>query len=423
MAPRPFLSLALASFLALAQQSRAQDFIDRMDDFMTINLFHGNVRAKLRGLLDLEAYSLSQPPPGLIDTNRHFLFNPRLTTFLDVQAGPYVYGFAQLRVDRGFDPSDGTAQARMDEYAIRISPWEDGRLSVQFGKFGAVVGNWIPRHYSWEDPFITAPGPYGNLTGAWDSAAATEADDLLYWGNVRPKGASKEEYPYDASKSGRYYRLPIIWGPSYTSGVSVMGKVGKFEYAAEMKNASLSSRPETWDLTETTFEYPTFSSRLGYRPNATWNFGISGSTGVYLTPDAAPTLPPGHAIGDYREWVLGQDASFEWRHIQLWAEIYEARFEVPNVGNADTLAYYVEGKYKITPQLFAALRWNHQLYADIPYDGIDTPWGNNLWRIDASIGYRFTTHTQLKVQYSLEHEDGAPVDLRSTVAGQLTLRF
>jgi hypothetical protein len=25
-----------------------------------------------------------------------------------------------------------------------------------------------------------------------------------------------------------------------------------------------------------------------------------------------------------------------WRHLQIWAEIFEARFEVPAVGNADT---------------------------------------------------------------------------------------
>jgi hypothetical protein len=48
-----------------------------------------------------------------------------------------------------------------------------------------------------------------------------------------------------------------------------------------------------------------------------------------------------------------------------WAEFYEARFEVPNVGDADTFAYYVEAKYKFTPQLFGAVRWNQQLFNTI----------------------------------------------------------
>jgi hypothetical protein len=61
----------------------------------------------------------------------------------------------------------------------------------------------------------------------------------------------------------------------------------------------------------------------------------------------------------------------------FWAEVFETRFEVPNVGNAD-LSYYLEAKYKITPQLFVALRWNQQLYGESPImekapDGAMTP--------------------------------------------------
>ena len=44
-------------------------------------------------------------------------------------------------------------------------------------------------------------------------------------------------------------------------------------------------------------------------------------------------------------------------------------FQVPRVGDADTFAYYLEGKYKFTPQLFGALRWNQQLFATVP-DGL-----------------------------------------------------
>ena len=36
------------------------------------------------------------------------------------------------------------------------------------------------------------------------------------------------------------------------------------------------------------------------------------------------------------------------------------------MGNADTFAYYLEGKYKFTPQFFAALRWNQQLFRHRP---------------------------------------------------------
>lgn len=178
------------------------------------------------------------------------------------------------------------------------------------------------------------------------------------------------------------------------------------------------------DATQIGFEHPTFSGRIGFQPNQAWNLGVSASDGPYFRPEAAPTLPVGRTIGDYHEFLLGQDISYAVHHLQLWAEFYQVRFQVPRVGNADTFAYYFEGKYKFTPQLFGALRWNQQLFGTVP-DGAggSMRWGHDLWRIDTSLGYRFTAHTQLKLQYSFQDENSDSRDLVHTLAAQFTLRF
>jgi hypothetical protein len=217
-------------------------------------------------------------------------------------------------------------------------------------------------------------------------------------------------------------RLPIIWGPSYASGIAISGALDRFDYAAEMKNAALASRPESWSITQVGLEHPTFSGRLGFRPNEMWTLGLSASAGPYLLQVAAPTLPPGSGIGDSRELVLGQDLSFAWHHLQLWAEFYEARFEVPRIGNADTFAYYFEAKYKITAQLFCALRWNQQLFGTIRDEDHSAKWGNDIWRIDAALGYRFTDYLQGKLQYSFSHQDSLQ-EREHLVAAQLTVKF
>src|SRR3984893_17839318 len=330
-------TLRIVSFCFVAVAATrlaADDFLDQVGDTLTMNAFHGNVRARVSGLFDLEFFQIAQPAPGLIETDDHFLANPRLSLFLDSQIGTRVYFFVQSRVDTGFDPTDHGVQVRLDEYAVRYTPWEDGRFSLQIGKFASVVGNWIPRHLSWENPFITAPLPYENITKIEDKAAP-------YYG-----------YLTGGLTNAKYKSLPLIWGPSYASGVSVAGGLGHFDYAAEIKNASLSSRPESWNVTEIGFEHPTVSARLGFRPSEMWNFGFSASDGAYFRPEAGPTLPVGRDIGDYHQRVLGQDIGFAWHHWQLWAEFYEARFEVPLVGDADTFVYYVEAKYKFTPQFF-----------------------------------------------------------------------
>jgi hypothetical protein len=401
-------TITLVAMLAFTSLLAAEDdLLDRVDEALTFSALQNDVRARLSGTLDLEEYNFPQPPPGLIKDAGHNLFNPRLSLFLDVQLGSGIYLFAQSRLDRGFDPTDGNAQMRMDEYALRITPWNDGRFNLQIGKSATVTGNYVPRHLSWENPFVTAPLPYEN------------APPLPYgpaWANRNPTSShSVHNYQY----------TPLIWGPNYTSGASIFGHFGTFEYAAEIKNASLSSAPEVWDLTDRGLTHPTVSARLGYRPNETWNFGLSASEGPFLSDQAAPLLPAGDRLAEYKQFLLGQDASFAWRHWQIWAECYEARFEVPRLGNVDSVAYYLEAKYKFLPQLFGALRWNQQFYSNLPKVAIPAweNFGSDAWRIDAALAYRFTPRTQLKLQYSLEFQNRGSREFGSMIAAQFTVRF
>jgi hypothetical protein len=404
---KALLALSLCLLAGSAHASEIDDFFDRLDSALTVAAFHDNLRARLSGTIDLEAYHFEQPAPGLIDSNIDNLFNPRLTLFLDAQYGSQIYFFAQSRLDRGFDPSDRGAQVRLDEYALRITPWDDGRFTLQIGKFATVIGNWVPRHLSWENPFIDAPLVYENITPVSDKSAPASPLDFV------------RRFDH-----GKYEFNPVIWGPSYASGASVSGRIGQFDYAAEIKNSSLSSRPESWSVTENGFDDPSVNARVGFRPNQVWNFGLSAGEGAYFRPEAERTLPRGRDIDDYREFVLGQDASFALHHIQIWAEFYEARFEVPRVGDADTFAYYLEAKYKFTPQLFGALRWNQQIFSKIDNGmGGSIRWSQNLAKIDLAAGYRFTSHTQLKMQYSFQQETTGPGDDNHIFAAQFTVRF
>lgn len=385
--------------------AHAQDFLDHVEETLSFNALNGEVRGRVSGTLDLEAYYFSGFPPGLIRTTSDGLFNPRLNLFLDAQLGPSIYLFTQTRIDRGFDPSDHGAQLRLDEYAVRVTPWNDGRFNLQAGQFSTVVGSWVPRHLSWDNPFINAPLPYENVTAIEDKTAP--------YSRFLGVGTPTEKYEHN----------PVIWGPSYATGLSVAGRIGEFDYAAEIKNASLSSRPESWSITQMDFANPTVSGRVGFRPNEMWTFGFSATEGAYFRPEAMSTLPFGRDPGDYHERLLGQDIGFAWHHWQLWAEFFEARFEVPGFTDADTFTYYLEAKYKFTPQFFGAVRWNQQFFGDVTNSyGGTAPWGHDLWRADIAAGYRFTAHTQLKIQYSFQHED-AGSDSDHLFAAQFTVRW
>ncbi len=395
----------------------SDEFSDRLEQLLTVSTRDGRLRGRMSGTLEIESYAMQLPAPGLLYSESAFLTAPRWNVFLDVQMGAEFYFFAQVRADRGFDPGAAGAQVRLDEYALRFTPWRDSRLNVQVGRFATAVGNWGARHGAWSNPFITAPLPYENLTGMWDTEAVPLSRVLLLWSHVYPGSQGKE------TLAEKFQRVPIIWGPSYTTGILVAGELGRWRYAGELKLGSLASRPDAWMHGLEEWTHPTVSGRLGYRPNQMWNLGVSASAGPYLRDFATVNFKTGVGRGDFEQRVVAADVTFGWHQWQMWSEVFASRFCIPKIGDVDTVSYYSEVKYKLTPQWFLAGRWNQQLFSTILDRGVATKWGADVWRIDFSPGYRFSAYTQLKFQYSLQHGDSACRDFTRTLAAQLTLRF
>ncbi len=419
MTPLRPLSLALAFLAAvLAARGATGEFFERLESALTVSSADAFFRARASGTLDLEAYRLPSPAPALLDTTRDTFINPRLSLYLDSHLGPRAYFFAQARLDRGFDAGDGSAHLRLDEYALRLAPWRGTRASFQLGKFATLVGSWVNRHGSWENPFITAPLPYEHLTGMWDNEPPRSVNQLLLWSHVRPglfPALTAEE---------KLFRLPLIWGPAYGTGAAASAAFGRFIVAAEVKNSALSSRPDSWGPGADGHRYPTLSSRLAWSPNAMWHVGLSASTGQYLLPVARPLIPAGVGLGDYRQRLLAADVGFAWHHWQLWAEFFRTRFALPRLGDATTDAAYVEAKYRFTPHFSAALRLNRQTFgtlADGPRGLVR--WGGDVWRYDVAPAWRLSPHLQLKLQASWQHEASVQPEHTRTLSSQFTLRF
>ena len=89
----------------------------------------------------------------------------------------------------------GIAESLLDVHAGCLG-------SIVIGWLGAFVGTWVARHLSWENPFINAPLVYENVTSVEDA----RAPDYIFLDIGTP--AQKYEYQ------------PVIWGPSYATGIS-----------------------------------------------------------------------------------------------------------------------------------------------------------------------------------------------------------
>ena len=382
------------------------DLLDQLSEALIFSTPQEIVQAQVSGLVNLDLYYNDDPPPGLIFSDDKFFFNPRLTLYLDTFVGKNIYGFAKFRWDRGFDPGYRDNDVRIDEYFLRLSGFNDS-VNFQIGAFATEFGNWSGRHDTWENPFINEPLPYEYVTVILDSSVMPNRDRFLLLQNNA-----------DAKKSW----VPVIWGPVYTPGVSLFGSSGNVDYAVSIKNTALSSRPTLWDNFD--FNRPTWIGRLGYHPNAAWNYGVSFSQGPYLQDKTAPLLPAGKNLDDYDQFTFGADLAWARGHLQMWAELIYSNFNVPNVDQLGTMAYYLEAKYKVSPRLYTAVRWGQQFFEKIADSrGIERPWDRPVARYDVVIGLRLNQHLQFKLQYSFSDQDGEFEQGQQFAATQLILKF
>ncbi len=361
-------------------------------------------RASFEGRVEAEVWHMDQSPPGLVIFDESTYFQPRLVLALDLMAGEHWLAHVETRWDRGFDAgARDEGDFRVDEVFLRWRPLGDQRLQVQVGKFATVFGNWVERHAFFDNAFLDAPLPYNRMLALNDRGPSRVATI-----------AARREV-----RDAKTAWLPVIWGPSYATGFAVFGALGKIDYALELKNASLASRPDAWSPWQEYFDYPTMSGRLGWRPSATWAFGLSASRGSYLLEEAQPALPTGTGRENYLQTVLGADARWAWRQFQVSGEVITARFDTPYAGDLDVLSYYVEGRWKVNPALWIAGRWGQQFFSDI--DG--RSWDRDAVRAEFAVGVKVTPDVLLKAQYSYTHESGGGAQGENAVGLGFGVRF
>jgi hypothetical protein len=398
--------------------SAQDDWIDRLRDKLSFATADGDIRGRISGTLELAALYTSETRADLRFDDRDFLFAPRLSVFLDSDVGTRTYVFAQARFDRGFDPADRSLEKRLDEIAVRFAVLEENRLNLQLGKFATVFGAWPARHLAWENPFVSAPLAFEHLTPMWDDRATLSAPLLLRRAHLDPLSGST------GIASDKHRRMPAVWGPVYASGAALTGRLGRLDYALEAKNAPLGSRPGSWDLDARPWGRPAWAARIGWRPDVRWDMGVSAARGTYLTRAAAASAPAGTSASDHEQITWAFDMGFAHRHLQIWAEIHQTRFEVPGIDRLDTLAAYLEAKYAFSPIFHGAVRLSGVRYSAFEGpNGVSMRWGRDVARLDLVAGWRLSAHMRLKLEYSPQHEHPAPRRISHAVALQFVTRF
>lgn len=378
-----------------------------IDDALYWRSAGGQVEVDIGGSLDLEGYYFPQGPTGLIHPkdDENAIFRPRLTLTADGFFGDRLYAFGKLRWDDGYDPNYEAQKVRFDAYFVRLALVPQ-TLDLQVGKFATVFGNWTGRHESWENPLITAPLAYEEVTSVLDDGVLPSAAAFANLSNV-PNNLKRW--------------VPILWGAVYGQGAALFATHGKWDAAATITNRALSSRPNTWE--DYDWSLPNWTGRLGYRATPAIHVGLSGSWGPYLKDATDTLLPANQSLSDFTQGTVGVDFSYARQKLEVWAEVIASRFEVPNAGHADVVSYYLETKYKLTHQLYLGARWSHQIYLPLETPNGDLDWDNDIFRAEIGLGYRLSRNIQFKAQYGYQHQDASFQNGENLLSTQLTIRF
>jgi hypothetical protein len=371
------------------------DVVDQIRDMTSFQTAKGDVSLDFDFYATVDNWVISQPPPGIMVTGQNYLNSPRLSMLGTLQVQEWLSIFALGDVDRGFDPTDGSIQIRPDVYYAKISPF-GGILQGKFGAIPTSFGQWVNRHFSWQNPLVNAPLAY-----EWFMAIRGDT------ARITPK----------TQPANRSTWLPIIWGPSYTSGGQFNGTLDRIDWAFEFKNDALSSAVPYWQLWENPLDGSalTYTGRLGWRPTTEWNIGASGSTGSYVVPNSFPGWQ------NYLQNTAGVDVSWAHGDLELWGEALWSSFDIRSsplsqAGTVGVVSYFMETRWRFDAQWWLAGRWNQQLYGDAP--GTSDSWDNDVWRIDACLGWRVDRTLTVKTQFSYTDESGPPPTGQPNKQGQ-----
>lgn len=347
---------------------------------------------KIGGSIESTLWISNDIPAALLEFDEGVLYDPRASLSFDYQPSSHFFFHALARYDQGFDPGTReNTEFRLDELILRFRPLGDNTLNLQIGKFPTLVGNWVPTHGYYDDPFLLAPLPYSAINGVNVTDTNQHSAQAI---------ENRTNLPSPNLHNAKQNWSSLIWGPAYSNGAAIFGTLNRFDYAFEIRNSFLGSQPEEWQFGEGDFAEPTVSGRIGFRPDAAWTFGLSASRGPYLNASAADGFTPGDERGDFHQTLLGID--LRWAHHD-WIVSGEAFYAHYNTTHEDlqTFSYYLQARYKAAPGIWLAGRFGQTLSNEVSIpSGSKAPWSPDLLRAELAAGWRITPDLLLKSQYT-----------------------
>ncbi|MGE0703449.1 MAG: hypothetical protein AB7F99_01995 [Vicinamibacterales bacterium] len=278
---------------------------------------------------------------------------------------------------------------------VRIRPWRSRGLAIQAGRIPPTFGAFARRSYPSDNLLIGYPLAYQYLTSLRPDSLPSTADDLL---GQQGRGWLSQ-FPVGNTEPGR--GLPLVNAFRWDTGIQANAVSTRWDAAVAL-TAGTQANPRVRDDNDG----KQLAARIAFKPTAGVLLGTSFARGAFVSRDAAAAAGTTD-IGRYRQTAWGADVEYSRDYFLVRAETIVSRWRVPVMrapfvdNPLQAIAISVEGRYRISPGLYAAARADHLTFSRILGTARSDHWDAPVTRIEAGAGYSLQRNVVLKA--SLQH--------------------
>jgi hypothetical protein len=292
---------------------------------------------------------------------------------------------------------------RVRPYAVfaRFRPWPERALDIQVGLIPPVFGAFSRRAYGADNPLIGFPLGYQYVTTLRADAVPGSADELL------AKRGRGWLVGYSVGNPARDYGVPLDDGLRYPAGAEVHAGGGRVEASVAVTTGSLSNPAALnvgWN--------PQIAGRVVVRPMAGLVLGASASHGTFLTRALTDTLGTTGDSGTNDQTAAGFDAEYSRGHLIVRTEGILSRWRLPQSAPPHlreplrAFAIDIEGRYRLLPGLYAAIRVDRLGFSEICGAMGCLPWDAPVRRVEAGGAFAILRNIVVKGSYQYNRRDG-----------------
>ena len=314
----------------------------------------------------------------------------------------------------------GEGHWRARPYALfaRVRPWPQKAIDIQAGLIPPVFGAFSRRAYGTDNPLIGFPLGYQYLTSLRPDALPASADGLL----ARRGQGWRVRYPLGNASPD--HGVPLVDGLRYPVGVEVHAVVRPVEVSAAVTTGSLSI-PDSREVGRS----PQVSGRIAVRPTAGLLVGASAARGTFFARSLAASAGSVAASGASDQRAVGFDAEYSRGYWLVRAEGILSNWRLPQLdvrsldGSLRAFAFDVEGRYRIRPGLYAALRLDRLDFSEVCGSAACLPWDAPVRRVEVGGGYSIQRNVTVKAVYQQNWRNTTVRRVKGLASAQLVVWF